>query len=164
MEIRVHGKHNSIPEPLKRYAASKLEHLAKYMSTLQTIDIEIYQDGKPRSGGGHVADIAAATTGPVFRARAVSPDPKRAIDLAYQRLERQIKEFRRRRSGRPAHSRRTVESADMVKRVHPGEVQEDQPGGSKQPDGLGGRRRRKRVSKNRGGRGSGGADQGHDRG
>lgn len=123
MEIRVHGKHNPIPEPLKRFAERKLGHLSKYLSTLKTIEIEIYKEGKPRYGGGHVADIAAATSGPVFRARAVSPDPKRSIDLAYEKLERQVKDYKRRRSAKPAHSRRKVESADMVKRSNQENVQ-----------------------------------------
>lgn len=124
MEIRIHGKHNPVPEPLKRFAESKFEHLGKYLSTISEVEAEIYQDGKPRSGG-HVADVVAATTGPVFRARAVSADPKRSIDIVYKKLERQIKEFKRRRSGKPAHSRRKVESADMVKRAHPGGVRPD---------------------------------------
>lgn len=125
MQIQIKGKHRAVPAPIKEFAAQKLGHLAKYLSTLDRLEVEIYQDGKPRTGGGHVVDVVAATTGPVFRARAVSSDPKRSIEIAYERLERQVKEFKRRRSGRPAHSRPKVQSSDMVKGAQTGKAPKD---------------------------------------
>jgi hypothetical protein len=45
------------------------------------------------------------TSGPVFRSRVVCDDPMAGIDVAVERLSRRLKEFKRRRSGRPLHSR-----------------------------------------------------------
>jgi ribosomal subunit interface protein len=105
MEITVRAKHEILSESLRRFAVEKAEHLGKYLSTIDTIEVELDRDGRPTGGGGHVVRITAATSGPVFRSRATSGDPRAAIDLAVERLGRRLKEFKRRRSGRPLHAR-----------------------------------------------------------
>lgn len=105
MDINVRGKHNTVPKAIHSFAIQKFEHLGKYLSTITTIDVELYQDGRHKDGGGHVADVRVQTTGPVFRSKATSKDYRASIDIALERLERRVKEFKRKRSGRPAHSR-----------------------------------------------------------
>ncbi|MGH2705007.1 MAG: ribosome hibernation-promoting factor, HPF/YfiA family [Actinomycetota bacterium] len=113
MEITVRGRHTPLPDSLRRFATEKVGHLGKYLSTISGIDVEIAKDGA-RSGAGHVVDLTVSTSGPVFRASATSSDPHAALDLAVERVERRIKEFKRRRSGRPLHSRSRVAPADMA--------------------------------------------------
>jgi ribosomal subunit interface protein len=112
MEIRVRGKH-PVPKALQGLAKRKLEHLPRYLQTITTIDVELYVDGRPKSGRGHVAHVAVLTTGPIFRAKAASTDFTLSLTLVAERLERKLKEFKRRRSGRPAHYRQKVKPADM---------------------------------------------------
>lgn len=121
MDIRVRGRHghSDIPEPTRALAVKKLEHLGRYLKTITAIDVEVYQDGRHKSGDGHVAEVTVLTTGPSFRAKATSTDPLISIDKVAERLERQLKEFKRRRSGRPAHSSTRPKSADMVNRGQP---------------------------------------------
>lgn len=115
MEITVHGKNNQVPKPLQRFAVEKMEHLGKYLSTITTIDVQLYEDGKPRNGSGHVAHITVSTSGPVFRTKVTSSDHRACIDIALERLERRIKEFKRKRSGKPPHSRTKAAGADRGK-------------------------------------------------
>lgn len=118
MDIRVRGRHgqDDIPEPTRKLAIRKLEHLPRYLRTITSIDVEVYQDGKAKGGKGHVAEVTVLTTGPSFRVKATSGDPLVSIDAAAERLERKVREFKRRRSGRPHHSSTKAKSADMVKR------------------------------------------------
>lgn len=113
MEVTVRDRHSDVPEGLRRFAIQKVEHLGKYLSTITAIDVELTRDGKPKSDSEYLADLTVATSGPVFRARGSAGDPHAAIDEAVQRLSRQLKEFKRRRSGRPPHSRPKVISTDM---------------------------------------------------
>ncbi|MGH2811245.1 MAG: ribosome hibernation-promoting factor, HPF/YfiA family [Actinomycetota bacterium] len=113
MEITVRGKHHPVPATLQEFAVHKLEHLGRYLTTITTIDCELFQDGKPKDGRGMVAYVKVATHGPVFRARAVTGDHRASVDIAYERLERQIKEFKRRRSGKPQHSRPKASATDI---------------------------------------------------
>ena len=106
MEITVHGKHSPVPESLKQFAAEKAGHLEKYLSTITSVDVQLYEDGKPhKTTGTHVANLTVTTPGPVFRSKVTSVDPRAGLDDAIERIERQIKEFKRKRSGKPAHAK-----------------------------------------------------------
>ena len=100
MEITVHSQHGNLPESMKALAASKMEVLGKYLSTIQTIDLEVDRDGHDM----FLIRAAVATSGPVFRSRVSTVDPMAGIDVAVERLSRRLKEFKRRRSGRPPHA------------------------------------------------------------
>lgn len=114
MDITVRRREGHVSERLREFATHKLERLPRFMPTITAIDVELYEDGSPKSTGVHVAELTVATSGPVFRSKGTASDPRASIDMAMERLERRMKEFKRRRSGRPAHanSRPKVISAD----------------------------------------------------
>jgi ribosomal subunit interface protein len=136
MDITVRGKHETISESLRRFAVEKAEHLGKYLSTIDTVEVELDRDGRPTGAGGHVVRITAATTGPVFRSKATSGDPRAAIDLAVERLGRRLKEFKRRRSGRPLHARAKTAAAAEVSRPEAEELLEKGPDVIEESSGL----------------------------
>jgi len=105
MEIRVHSQHGHIPESLHELTASKMAVLGKFLTTIDRIDVEVDRDGHPNRRAGYLVRVAVATAGPVFRSRVICDDPVAGIDVAVERLSRRLKEFKRRRSGRPLHSR-----------------------------------------------------------
>lgn len=100
MEISVHSQHGHIPDSLRDLVAGKVEGLGKFLSTIATIDVEIDKDGH-----SYLVRAVVATSGPVFRSRVTCDDPVSGIDVAVERLSRRLKEFKRRRSGRPLHSK-----------------------------------------------------------
>lgn len=108
MQITIHGRRTEVSPDLRNYATQKLELLSKYLSTVETVDVELYEEGK--GGAAHVAHVRVATSGPVFRSKVVGKDHKICIDVAAARLERRLKEFKRKRSGKPAHARTKVNS------------------------------------------------------
>ena len=112
MEIEVRGRHTPVPSVLRTFTTRKLEHLGTYLSTITRIDVELYQDGQQKTGGGQVAKVTVSTSGPVFRSKATSEDLRSSVEICYERLERRLKDFKRRRSGRPLHSRSKTKSAD----------------------------------------------------
>jgi ribosomal subunit interface protein len=105
VEIIVRSQHGHVPQPLANLASAKVEGLGRFLSTIQTIAVEVDRDGNPSRGGGYLIRVAVATAGPVFRSRVSCDDPMTGVDLAVDRLSRRLKEFKRRRSGRPLHSR-----------------------------------------------------------
>lgn len=114
MDITVRGKHEQVPKHLSEFAQQKFEHLQRYLSTITAIDVQLYEDGSPKAGDGRVARVTVKTTGPQFVSKATSDDLKTSIDIAYERLERKLTEFKRKRSGKPAHSRLKAAPADRV--------------------------------------------------
>lgn len=119
MDIRVRGRHQRVPRSLQEFAVAKLEHLSRYLSTITSIDVELYEDGRHRTGDGRVARVTVITGGPVFRAKATSSDLRASVDIAHDRLERKLKEFKRKRSGKPRHSRTKAATADRVSEIGP---------------------------------------------
>lgn len=114
MDITVRGKHEPVPKHLAEIAQQKFEHLQRFLSTISSIDVQLYEDGSPKTAFGRVARVTVKTTGPQFVSKATSEDLKTSIDIAYERLERKLTEFKRKRSGKPAHSRLKVAPADKV--------------------------------------------------
>jgi ribosomal subunit interface protein len=115
MEITVHSQHGHLPDSVKELAASKMEVLGKFLSTIDRIDLEVDKDGHD----SFLIRAAVATSGPVFRSRVRAADPMEGIDIAVDRLSRRLKEFKRRRSGRPLHSK--PKAVPVVPGEHAGE-------------------------------------------
>lgn len=115
VQVSVHGRNHTVTASLKDFAEEKLGHLKKYLSTIQEIHVEVERDGHSKHGDNHVVHVTVSTAGPVFRSKVSAPTARAAIDIAYERLERRVKEFKRMRSGKPAHARGRVRSPDVRK-------------------------------------------------
>src|SRR3979411_881080 len=112
MDITVRSQHGHIPGSLQNLTASKMEGLGKFLRTITSIDVEVDRDGNRNRSNAFLVRVAVMTPGPVFRSRVTCDDPVAGIDVAVERLSRRLKEFKRRRSGRPLHSRpKTVPAA-----------------------------------------------------
>lgn len=111
MEIKVHGKHNPVSGPLERFAERKLSRLNRYGAEITTIDVELYEEGRSKRGS-HIAEIAVATNGPSFRTKTRAADHRAAIDLALDRLTRQLTDFKDKRSAKPARSKHPAPSPE----------------------------------------------------
>jgi ribosomal subunit interface protein len=106
MDITVRSQHGHIPGSIQDLTASKMEGLGKFLRTITSIDVEVDRDGRPNRSNAFLVRVAVMTPGPVFRSRVICDEPMAGIDVAVERLSRRLKEFKRRRSGRPLHSRR----------------------------------------------------------
>lgn len=95
---------------MEQFAAEKLARLTKYLGTITSIDVELYEEGRVRDGS-HIAEVTVFTNGPSFRTKTSAVDHRAAIDMALERLRRQMTDFKRRRSGKPAHARPSKEAA-----------------------------------------------------
>lgn len=109
MEIKVHGKHNPVPDSLERYAVEKFSRLTKFLSTIDIIDVEIYEEGKHKDGD-HVVEVLVATPGPLFRTTVRRSDHRECIDLALDRLTRQLSDYKDKHSGKPHHPEQAKEA------------------------------------------------------
>ncbi|HKN50130.1 MAG TPA: ribosome-associated translation inhibitor RaiA [Actinomycetota bacterium] len=105
MDITVRSQHGHIPGSLQDLTASKMEGLGRFLRTITSIDVEVDRDGRPNRSNAFLVRVSVMTPGPVFRSKVICDDPMAGIDVAVERLSRRLKEFKRRRSGRPLHSR-----------------------------------------------------------
>ena len=102
MRLQVTGRHIDVTDSLFQYAEKKLGKLARHLSDTSRCELELSVEHNPSIGSNQVAEATVWTKGPVLRARESSTDMYASIDLVADKLERQVKRYREKRSRRQA--------------------------------------------------------------
>jgi len=99
LQIEITVRHESVTADIKDYATKKADRLVKYYDRIQSVRVVLDKDG-----GSMVCEmIAAVEHTHDLVGRATDADVRAAIDLATDRLERQLAEHKdrvRNRKGR----------------------------------------------------------------
>lgn len=106
MRLQVKGKNVEVTPTIREYTERKLAKLGKQLADQTQVEVELSEQRNPSIAESHVAEATIFTKGPTLRAREASPDLKAAIDQLADKLERQVKRYRERRTVEP---RRHVE-------------------------------------------------------
>src|SRR5581483_11807935 len=101
MRLQVKGKNVEVTPSMREYAERKLGKLAKQLSEQTQVEVELSEQKNPSIAASHVAEATIFTKGPTLRAREASPDMKASIDQLVEKLERQVKRYRERRTVEP---------------------------------------------------------------
>ena len=112
MQLAVSGKNLDVTEPIRAYAERKLERIERHLPDGTRVDLEISVERHKTVQGKQRAELTVWTSGPVLRAHEASDDLYAAIDLAIDKLDRQVKKYRDRK--RRWHPRHGVAKADSV--------------------------------------------------
>jgi ribosome hibernation promoting factor len=107
MQIDVKGRNLQVTDEIREYAEKRFAKIAKQVSELAELDLEVADENVP--GDPIAADVVLRLKGTELRAKEVSKDPKHAINLVADNLERQVKRHRDKRRGR-RESRAVAES------------------------------------------------------
>ncbi len=95
MNLTVKGRNLVLTEAISAYAAEKIGRLGKYLADGTRCEVEIWTEKNPSISDNQVVEATIFTRGPVIRAREASPDIRASIDLVFDKLERQVKKYRR---------------------------------------------------------------------
>ena len=102
MRLQVKGRHVDVTDSLFQYAEKKLGKLARHLSDESRCELELIVEHNPSISDSQVAEATVWTKGPVLRARESSPDMYASIDQVADKLERQVKRYRDRRTRKSA--------------------------------------------------------------
>ena len=102
MRLQVKGKHVDVTDALFSYAERKLGKLSRHLSDESRLELELFVEHNPSISENQVAEATVWTKGPVLRARESSTDMYASIDLVADKLERQVKRYRERRTRKAA--------------------------------------------------------------
>src|SRR3954467_15303242 len=100
MRLQVKGKNVEVTPSIREYAERKLARLGKQLSEQTQVELELSEQRNPSIAASQVAEATVFTKGPTLRARESSRDMKASIDLLADKLERQGKGHRDRKSTR----------------------------------------------------------------
>ena len=111
MQLQVSGRNLDITEPIREYAERKLARIERHLTEDTRVDLELAIERNRSISANQHAELTVWTRGPVLRAHEYAEDMYAAIDLAVDKLDRQVRRYReRRRHWRPHHQARDIEA------------------------------------------------------
>lgn len=99
MKLLVKGKNIDVSRRVQDYAEKRLSKLSLHLDDDVTrMELEITEERNPRVADSKVAEVTLWTKGRALRAKEASPDVFASIDLVADKLARQVKKYRDKRT------------------------------------------------------------------
>ena len=97
MEVHVRGKRMNLGDDLRRVAEEKVGRSVRAFEDAGPIDVEFTDEPNPRQADGRCrVEITTKAAGHMVRVEAVAFDHRSALDLAVDKLERQLSRLKER--------------------------------------------------------------------
>ena len=112
MRLEVKGRNVEINDSIRRYAEEKLDRIEKQLPEPTQIEVELTLETNPSIAEDHIAEATVWTKGSTLRARESSSAFETSIDLLSDKLERQVKKYREKRSRRETGRRANGQLSD----------------------------------------------------
>src|SRR3990170_4304050 len=100
MRLQVKGRNVEVSDSIRRYAEDKLGKLERQLADPTQVELELAIEHNPSIAANHVAEATIWTKGPTLRAREAATSYEASIDQLVDKLERQGKRYRAKRSRR----------------------------------------------------------------
>jgi putative sigma-54 modulation protein len=105
MRIEIKGRNVSVDDELRKRVEKKFGKVAKQVSELAEMELELKEERNPSIKDSQVAEATLHLKGVTLRASESSPEMLHSINLVAEDLSRQVKRHReKRRKRREAHS------------------------------------------------------------
>src|ERR1700731_2465688 len=105
MQIDIKGRNVPVTDTIRAHAERRLTKVARQVSDLARLEIEIFKEPNPRVADCHVAEATLYLKGVTLRARDASPEMLHSLNLMVDELARQVKRDRDKvRRRREAHA------------------------------------------------------------
>ena len=100
MRIEVKGRNLQVTDELREVVARRFEKVAKQVSALAVLEVELSEERNPANPDSQVAEATLRLKGTTLRAREQSSDIGHSVNLVADDLARQVKKHRDKRRGR----------------------------------------------------------------
>ena len=105
MQIEIKGRNIPVTDEIRAHAERRLDKVARQVSDLARLEIEIFRERNPRVADSQVAECTLYLKGVTLRARDASPEMRHSLNLVVDELARQVKRHRDKlRHRREAHA------------------------------------------------------------
>jgi putative sigma-54 modulation protein len=100
LRLQVKGKNLDVTDSIRSYAEQKLKKLDKQLNPATEVELELRVEKNPSIAANQIAEATVWTKGPTLRAREASEDMRASIDQLTEKLVRQVRHYRDKRSHR----------------------------------------------------------------
>ncbi len=97
MDVVVVGKHTEVDAELRAVTEEKLNRIAKYASDVRRIDVDYAEHATRKAGDSHTCEILVHVNHHLVKGTAAANDHTVALDLALDKVERQMRRLHERR-------------------------------------------------------------------
>ena len=105
MQIDIKGRNVPVTDEIRVHAERRLAKVARQVSDLARLEIELFKEPNPRVADCHVAEGTLYLKGVTLRAQDASPELHHSLNLVVDELARQVKRHRDKlRHRREAHA------------------------------------------------------------
>jgi putative sigma-54 modulation protein len=118
MQIDIKGRNIPVTVDMRTHVERRLNKVARQVSDLAQLEIEIFKEPNPRVANCHVAEATLYLKGVTLRARDASPEMLHSLNLVVDELARQVKRHRDKlRHRREAHRAASRDAARAATRA-----------------------------------------------
>lgn len=100
MRIEIKARKVAVSEDLRKRIEKRFEKIAKQVSPLATLEVELSEDSNPRVADSQVAEAALHLKGTTLRSSKASANMVTAVNGCADDLARQVKKLKAKRSHR----------------------------------------------------------------
>ncbi len=125
MELLITGKNVEVTDWLRQYVEKKIGRLDRYLPNIQEARVDLSTESTKRAQDRQVAQVTLRSNGAILRAEEKSSDMFTSIDAVVDKMHRQIRRYKDKRSrGRG----RDAERAEIIMEATIAEPLEEEPG------------------------------------
>ena len=114
MRLQVKGKNVDVTDSIRSYAEQKLKKLDKQLNESTEVELELAVEKNPSIAANQIAEATVWTKGPTLRAREATEDMRASIDQLTEKLVRQVRHYRDKRSHRGTRNHVPVDEGAPV--------------------------------------------------
>ena len=111
MQIEVKGRNCPVTDELRERTERRLSKVAKQVSDLARLEVELYEERNPANPESQVAEVTLYLKGVTLRATEATRDMDHSVNLAAEELARQVKKHREKRRNRREARRAATQPA-----------------------------------------------------
>jgi ribosome hibernation promoting factor len=100
MQLHVKGKNLTVSDSIRSYAERKLSKLDKHIHESTRVEVELAVERNPSVAENQVAEATVWLKGHTLRAREATRDMKSSIDELVEKLQRQVREERAKKTSK----------------------------------------------------------------
>jgi putative sigma-54 modulation protein len=112
MHVELQARHFDLTEPIKDYVEKKVGRLDRYLPDIHATSVELERDSTRSQGEVFVAEVTVWVDNAVLRAEEMNADVFTAIDVAGDKIFRQIEKYKGKRLNRWHGRAETAPAAD----------------------------------------------------
>ncbi len=114
MELRVKANGFDLSERLKLYAESKVSRLERFFNHILYADVEFTEEARGKKGNSKKVEVTLKAAGRTVRAEVMESSFYTGVDVAVDKLERQLKKYKTKLEAQRRSQRKRRETLEVT--------------------------------------------------